>query len=136
MKSALNKAEEIAGRLRSGQKVDRVAEASGLELKTSESFIRTTILPDAGRSPAVKDVAFSSDLNSFSQPARSENGYVVLRVVERTGFSSEAFESEKSSFSEQLLSEKRQRAWSAYLQELQRRYAVRVDREALRQLTG
>ena len=136
MKSALNRAEEIAGKLRSGQKVDSVAKGSGLELKTSESFISTTILPEAGRSPAVADVAFSSELNSFSHPARSENGYVVLRVLERTGFSPEEFESEKNSFSEQLLSEKRQRAWSAYLQELQRRYAVRIDREALRQLTG
>ena len=136
MKSALNKAEEIVGKLRSGQKVDSVAKGSGLELKTSESFIRTTILPEAGRSPAVADVAFSSELNSFSHPARSENGYVVLRVLDRTGFSPVEFESEKNSFSEQLLSEKRQRAWSAYLQELQRRYAVRIDREALRQLTG
>ncbi len=136
MESALNKAEEIAGELRSGQKVDSVAKASGLELKISESFVRKTILPEVGRSPAVRDVAFSAELNSFSQPVRSENGYVVLRVLERTGFSPEEFESEKNTFSEQLLSEKRQRAWSAYLQELQRRYAVRVDREALRQLTG
>jgi peptidyl-prolyl cis-trans isomerase D len=136
MESALTQAEDIAQKLQSGQKVERVASAFGLELKTSDSFTRTSNLPESGRSPAAKDVAFTGELDSFSKPLQGENGYVVLRVLERTGFSSEEFDSDKGTFSEQVLSEKRQRAWSSYLQELQRRYAVSIDREALRRLTS
>lgn len=136
MESALAQAEDIAQKLQSGQKADRVASASGLELKTSDSFTRTSNLPESGRSPAVKDMAFTGELNSVSKPLQGENGYVVMRVLERTGFSSEEFDSDKGTFSEQILSEKRQRAWSSYLQELERRYAVIIHYDALRRLTS
>jgi hypothetical protein len=75
-------------------------------------------------------------LKAFSDPIPVDNGYVLLRVVERTGFQPDQFDAEKDAFTEQILNEKRQRTWSAYLQNLQSRYSVQTNRELLRQITG
>jgi parvulin-like peptidyl-prolyl isomerase len=84
----------------------------------------------------VREAAFSLEPNSFSDLLPTDNGYVLLRVLERSGFTEEQFASEKDSFTDQILNEKKQRAWSAYMQELTRRYSVRIDRQMMRQLTG
>jgi parvulin-like peptidyl-prolyl isomerase len=84
----------------------------------------------------VREAAFSLAPNGFSDLLPTDNGYVLLRVLERTGFTEEQFASEKDKFTEQLLNEKKQREWSAYLQALTRRYSVRIDRQMMRQLTG
>jgi peptidyl-prolyl cis-trans isomerase D len=136
MASARSQAEELLGRLRAGQDAERVARAAQLELKSSESFLRSAQLPEAGRAPAVRETAFSIEPDTFSDVLPTDNGYVLLRVLERTGFSPEQFATEKEDFTDRLVNEKRQQAWSAYLQELARRYSVRIDRQMMRQLTG
>ncbi len=134
--AARSKAEEIRLKLTDARTAADAAKAAGTELKTADSFYRGTQLPEAGRSPAVQDAAFAGETGIFSAPLPSPNGFVVLRVVERTGYDPEKFASEKDTFTEQVLAQKRQQFWAAYLQALQQRSSVRVDRDTLRGLTG
>ena len=134
--AARSKAEAIRGKLTDAREAADAATTAGTELKTADSFYRGTQLPEAGRSPAVQDAAFASDTGTFSEPLPSPNGFIVLRVVERTGYDSEKFASEKDTFTEQVLAQKRQQFWAAYLQSLQERSSVEVDRDTLRGLTG
>ena len=134
--AARSKAEEIRLKLADARTAADAAKAAGTELKTADSFYRGTQLPEAGRSPAVQDAAFAGETGIFSAPLPSPNGFVVLRVVERTGYDPEKFASEKDTFTEQVLAQKRQQFWAAYLQALQQRSSVRVDRDTLRGLTG
>ena len=134
--AARSKAEEIRLKLTDAGTAADAAKAAGTELKTADSFYRGTQLPEAGRSPAVQDAAFAGETGVFSAPLPSPNGFVVLRVVERTGYDPEKFASEKDTFTEQVLAQKRQQFWAAYLQALQQRSSVRVDRDTLRGLTG
>ena len=133
---AHSRAVELATKLKQGPDADQIIETEGLELERVESFLRGGIVPQAGPAAAVTEAAFSLPLKDFSDPVPTNNGFVLLRVVERTGFSLEQFDSEKDGFAEQILNEKRQQIWSAYMQGLQRRYSVQRNRELLRQLTG
>lgn len=136
MALARTKADDVAWQLQEAGDASRAAQAAGLELKTADSFYRGTQLPEAGRSPAVQQAAFEEDVNTFSAPLASPNGYVILRVKERTGFDAEGFASQKDSFTEQVLAQKRQLFWAAYLQTLQERSSVQVNRDALRRVLG
>ena len=136
MSAARAKAEEIRLKLKDALAAADAAKTAGTELKTAESFYRGTQLPEAGRSPAVQDAAFTGETGTFSAPLPSPGGFVVLRVVERTGYDAEKFASEKNTFTEQVLAQKRQQFWAAYLQALQQRSSVEVNRETLRDLTG
>lgn len=136
MELARSEAEELLNKLRAGQDAERVAKDAELELKSSENFLRSGQIPEAGRAAAIQEAAFSIEPNGFSDLLPTANGYVMLRILERTGYSDEQFASNKGDFTDQLLNEKKQRGWSAYLQELTRRYSVRIDRQMMRELTG
>jgi peptidyl-prolyl cis-trans isomerase D len=136
MEQALSLAEETAKKLAEGSDPEQTAQAAELELKTSESFLRTGQISEAGKSPGVQEAAFAIELNTFSDPIRADNGYVLLQVTERSGFSDEEFAEKKGEFKEQFINEKKQRAWSSYLQELSRRYTVQINRDLIRQITG
>jgi peptidyl-prolyl cis-trans isomerase D len=100
---ARSEAEAILSRLGAGEDAEGVAQSSGLELKSSESFLRSAQLPEAGPAPAVREAAFSLEPNGFSDLLPTDNGYVLLRVLERSGFTEEQFASEKASFTDQIL---------------------------------
>ena len=134
--AARSKAQEIRLKLADARTAADATKAAGAELKTADSFYRGTQLPEAGRSPAVQDAAFGNETGTFSAPLPSPNGFIVLRVVERTGYDPEKFASEKDTFTEQVLTQKRQQFWAAYLQALQQRSSVEVDRDTLRAPTG
>ncbi len=136
MEQARSLAEEIAKKLAEGSDAEQTAKAAELELKTSEGFLRTGQISEAGRSPGAQEAAFSVELDTFSDPLSADNGYVLLRVTERSGFSDEEFSEKKSEFTDQFTNEKKQRAWSSYLQELSRRYSVQINRDLVRQITG
>jgi len=59
-----------------------------------------------------------------------------LNFNERTGYDPADFATQKKSFTEQVLAQKRQQFWAAYLQALQERSSVQVYQDALRRLTG
>jgi peptidyl-prolyl cis-trans isomerase D len=133
---AENRATELAGTLKQGADAARAAESAGFALENLEDFQRGGTLPQVGSSVAATDAVFSLPLETFSDPIRTDSGYVLLRVAGRSGFSPEVFATEKDRFTEQFINEKRQRTWSAYLQGLQRRYPVQRNRELLQQIVG
>lgn len=136
MEAARVKAEGLARQLQDASDPSGVVQAAGLELETAESFNRSTQLPEPGRSPAVRQAAFEQPIDQFSEPLPSPNGYVILRVKERSGFDAEEFASQRDSFTEQVLAQKRQQFWAAYLQTLQDRIPIQINRDAVRRALG
>ncbi len=131
MEMAKKKADELRAKL-----VAEGPEKAGIELQSTESFFRGTQLPEAGRSAAVQARAFELPVGEFSQPLPADNGYVIIRVDEKSGFSQEEFDKQKSTFGEQVTNEQRVRVWNAFVASLTERYPVRVDWEAIRSVTG
>jgi peptidyl-prolyl cis-trans isomerase D len=129
MDLAIARANEIREALLSGATTD-------VELQTSENFFRGTELPGAGRSVAAQMRAFELAPGEVSAPLKAQNGYVIMRIIEKSGFVPAEFEEQKAGFEEQILSEQRSRVWSAFVAKLQSRYNVDVDWQAIRVITG
>jgi peptidyl-prolyl cis-trans isomerase D len=111
-------------------------EKAGVELLATESFFRGSQLPEAGRSAAVNARAFALTPGELSEPLAADNGFVLVRVVEKTGFSPTDFEAQRAGFLEQMAEEQRLRVWNAFVESLTARYDVRVDWQAIRTITG
>ncbi|TDI39721.1 MAG: peptidyl-prolyl cis-trans isomerase [Acidobacteria bacterium] len=129
MDLAIARAHEIREALLSGATAD-------VELQTSENFFRGTELPGAGRSVAAQRQAFELAPGEVSAPLEAQNGYVIMRIIEKSGFVPAEFEEQKAGFEEQILSELRARVWSAFVAKLQSRYSVEIDWQAIRVITG
>ncbi len=111
-------------------------EKAGVEILTTESFFRGSQLPEAGRSAALNARAFALATGEMSPPLAADNGYVLVRVVEKTGFNPSDFAAQKAGFLEQIAGEQRARVWSAFVESLTARYDVRIDWQAIRTITG
>ena len=111
-------------------------QSDSVELQTHESFFRGTQLPDVGRSVAVETRAFEIPTEEFSRPLVADNGYVIIRVLEKSGFDPSDFTEQKTGFEEQMLNEQRSRMWGAFVASLQSRYNVEIDWQAIRGITG
>jgi peptidyl-prolyl cis-trans isomerase D len=109
---------------------------AGVEFLSTESFFRGSQLPEAGRSAAVNVRAFALSPGELSAPLSADNGFVLVRVVEKTGFSAADFAAQKSGFLEQMANEQRLRVWNSFVESLTARYDVRVDWQAIRTITG
>ena len=111
-------------------------EEAGVEILSTESFFRGGQLPEAGRSAAVNARAFELSPGELSAPLPADNGFVLVRVLEKTGFSPADFAAQKPGFLEQMANEQRLRVWNAFVESLTARYDVRVDWQAIRTITG
>jgi hypothetical protein len=125
------KAEALRGTLLAGD-----AKKAGVELLSTESFFRGSQLPEAGRSAAVSAQVFDLPLGELSPPLAADNGFVLVRVVEKTGFSAADFAAQKPGFLEQMENERRLRVWNSFVENLTARYDVRIDWQAIRTITG
>lgn len=115
---------------------DEGGEDSGIELLSSESYFRGSQLPEAGRSVGVEARAFELPVGELSPPLESDTGYVLIRVLERSGFDANEFTEQRASFEEQILNERRSRVWGAFVTNLQSRYDVQIDWQTIRGITG
>jgi len=120
------------------QLTDEGGDGSDIEILTNESYFRGSQLPEAGRSAAVAARAFEMPVGELSPPLVSDNGYVLIRVLEKSGFDAEDFTEQRASFEEQILNEQRSRMWGAFVQNLQSRYSdrVQIDWQSIRAITG
>ncbi len=111
-------------------------ETAGVEILSTESFFRGSQLPEAGHSAAVNRRAFTLAPGELSEPLAADNGFVLVRVIEKSGFSAADFEAQRVGFLEQMADEQRLRVWNAFVESLTARYEVRVDWQTIRTITG
>jgi peptidyl-prolyl cis-trans isomerase D len=111
-------------------------EKAGISILSTESFFRGGQLPEAGRSPSLASRAFSLPVGELSPPLAADNGFVLVRVLEKSGFSEADYAAQKAGFLEQVAGERRMRVWSSFVENLTARYEVKVDWQAIRTITG
>jgi peptidyl-prolyl cis-trans isomerase SurA len=87
--------------------------------------------------PDLAKVAFSLPVGSVSDPVRVEGGYRIVKVLAKTSGSTTPFEAAKAKVREQLISEKFEKQYDAYMEELRKTAVVNLYvREVPVQLTG
>jgi peptidyl-prolyl cis-trans isomerase D len=125
------KAAEIAAKLKTATDFDKAAKAAGVEAKTTDLITRDAPIPDLGASPGVSDVAFKLAAGAVSDPIATDNGTAVIKVLEKKEVLPAEWTSSKDRFREELLTERRNRFFSAYMVKAKQKMKIEVNRESL-----
>ena len=130
---ARKKAAEIAPKLKAGD-FTATAKAAGLESQTSDLLSRGSAVPEAGVSPAVDAVAFTLPAGSVSDAIVTDNGAVVVKVLEKKAVTPEEITAGKPHVREQLLGERRGRFYTSYMNKARERMKITINRQTLAQV--
>jgi peptidyl-prolyl cis-trans isomerase D len=125
------KAAELAVKLKSAADFEKTAKAAGLEAKTTDLISQDSPIPDLGVAPAVEDAAFKLTVGAVSDPIATDNGTAVIKVLERKSVTPEEWTSSKDRFRDELLADRRNRFFSAYMVKAKQKMKIEVNREAL-----
>ncbi|MCU1385032.1 MAG: ppiD [Acidobacteria bacterium] len=125
------KAAEIAAKLKSAPDFEKAAKAAGVEAKTTDLIAHDAPIPDLGVAPAVEDAAFALAVGAVSDPIATDNGTAVIKVVEKKTVTPEEWTSSKDRFREELLTDRRNRFFSAYMAKAKAKMKIEVNRESL-----
>jgi len=130
------KAAEIASKLKSAGDFEKAAKAAGVEAKTTDLIARDAPIPDLGNAPAVEDAAFKLAVGAVSDPIATDTGTAVIKVVEKKEVTPEEWSSSKDRFREELLTDRRNRFFAAYMTKAKQKLKIEVNREALQRAAG
>jgi peptidyl-prolyl cis-trans isomerase D len=112
-KLAKTKAEELAKRVKAGEKFEAAAKALGLEAKTSDLISRNDSIPGAASGKQLGE-AFQMKPGDVGAPMSLGSTWMVYRVETKEEPNPSDFEKQKKTLTEQLLQTKRSVAYEAF----------------------
>ncbi|MGH9144401.1 MAG: peptidylprolyl isomerase [Vicinamibacterales bacterium] len=130
------KAVEIGARLKTAPDFEKAAKAAGVEAKTTDLITQDSPIPDLGAAPAVEEAAFKLAVGAVSDPIPTDNGTAVIKVVEKKTVTPEEWASSKDRFRDELLTDRRNRFFSAYMVKAKQKMKIDVNREAVTRAVG
>jgi peptidyl-prolyl cis-trans isomerase D len=130
------KASEIAAKLKTAPDFDKAAKAAGFEPKTTELITRDSPLPDLGVAPAIEEAAFKLPVGTTSDPILTDFGTAVVKVLEKQEVSAPDLAKAKDKFRDELLNDRRNRFFSAYMVKAKQRMKIEVNRETLQRVVS
>ena len=133
---AREKAAAVAASLKNAPDFAKAAKAAGVEVKTTELLPRESPWPEVGVSAQVDDVAFAAPTAVVSDPVDTENAIVVVRVAEHRTPTDAEFTGQKTQLQDEMLRERRDRFFSAYMVKAKQRMKIEVNRENLQRVIG
>ena len=109
------------------------AQEAGLDVNTSDLLTRGTAIPGVGLNAAVEAAAFALPVGETSAPILTGNTAVVLRVLERQEASDEGFETARETLRGQLISERQNQFFSAYMEKAKTKLLIDINMAAFAQ---
>ena len=125
------KAAEIAAKLKGASDFEKAAKAAGVEAKTTDLIAAGAPIPDLGVAPAVEEAAFKLPVGAVSDPIATDNGSAVIKVLEKKEVTADEWTSSKDRFREEMLTDRRNRFFTAYMGKAKQKMKIDVNREAL-----
>jgi peptidyl-prolyl cis-trans isomerase D len=117
---AKTKADDLAKRVKAGEKFDAATKALGLEAKTSELISRNDSIPSAASGKQLGE-AFQMKQGDVGAPLAMGTTWMVYRVAAREEPNPADFEKQKKSLTDQLLQSNRSIAFEAFKTALETR---------------
>ena len=77
------KAVQLAASLKSAPDFEKAAKASGAATQTTELITRDSPIPQLGQAPAITDAAFKLSQGAVSDPITTDQGTVIIKVLEK-----------------------------------------------------
>lgn len=149
--AARGSAAAVAAQMKSGD-VNAAAKAAGLEVKTTDMIARGAPVVDAGVSPAIDAAAFALPVGGVSGPIVTDNGAVVVKVLAKQDADAAAAAppapkgqpaapnaqppQTKDALRTELLNERRNRFYAAYMTKARERMKVNINRDVIAQITA
>ncbi len=133
---AREKALAVDASLKSAPDFAKAVKAAGLEIKTTELVPRDSPLPELGVSPPLDNAVFALPAGAVTDPVVTDNAVVIARVVEHKVPTPEEFAAERARLRDELLRERRDRFFAAYMQKAKQKMKIEVNRENLQRVVG
>ena len=130
------RAAEIAAKLKVAPAFETAASAAGFEAKTTELIARDSPISDLGVAPAVDEAAFALPVEAVSDPIATDAGTAVIKVLEKKEVTPEEWALSKDRFREELLNERRDRLFGAYMSKAKQRMKIDINRENFQRAIG
>jgi len=130
------RAKEVAAALSSARDFAAAAKALGFEAKETELITRNAPLPDVGASPEVDKVAFTLPVGGTSEPIPTSDGTVIIRVTERADVKPEDFRKGREAFRAQLLEERRNKFYNAYMDKVREKMTINIKPDVLQRVVS
>lgn len=112
------------------------AKAAGVEVKTTDLVTRGTPYPEVGVNSTVDTALFALAKGATSAPIQTDNAVVVARVTDRTDVTPEMLATGRPQMSTQLLQQRRQEFFSAYMSKAKLKMRITFNDAALKTLFG
>ena len=125
------RATAIAATLRSAPDFAAAATAQGFQATDTELIARGAPLPDIGVSPEVDGAVFDLMAGDVSEPIATDNATVIARVVERDDVTPDELLQGKDAFRDQLLGERRNRFFTAYIAKAKERMSIELRQDVI-----
>jgi hypothetical protein len=132
---ARQKAASIGAQMKSGD-FNAAAKTAGLDVKTTEFITRGSPVGDIGVSPAIDAVAFAMQPGTVSDPIVTDNGTVIVKMLERQDPPATDVTTGKATLKTELINERRSRFYASYMSKARERMKVNINRELLAQLVA
>jgi peptidyl-prolyl cis-trans isomerase D len=132
---ARQKAATIGAQMKSGD-FNAAAKTAGLDVKTTEFIARGAAIGDIGVSPAVDAVAFNMQPGAVSDPIVTDNGTVIVKVLERQDPPAADVAKGKATLKTELVNERRDRFYASYMAKARERMKVNINRELIAQIVA
>ncbi len=130
------KAADLAAKLKASGDFEKAAKAAGFDAKTTDLITRDAPIPDVGVTPAISDAAFKLAVGSVSDPIATDNGTAIVKVIEKQETSASDWANAKDRFREELLTDRRNRFFGAYMVKAKQKMKIEVNRESLQRATS
>jgi parvulin-like peptidyl-prolyl isomerase len=135
VEAARQKAASVAAHMKSGD-FDKAAKSAGLDVKTTDLIARGAPIGDAGVSPALQDKAFTLPAGAVSDAVVTDNGAAIVKVLERKDVDPSEFAKQKDSVRSELLNDRKQKFFAAYMAKARQRMKININRETIAQITA
>jgi len=124
---AAKKANELVAELKGGTSWESLLEKYQLTPTKPEPFNRRWFMTDlAEKSEEAVRTAFSLEVGQVSDPIKTPEGMIILRVVEKLGIDEKKFQEEKETLRESLLQQKRNVIYRGFVDELRKKANIKV----------
>ena len=132
----LKKANEVAAKLKGAADFEKAAQAAGFKAETTELITRDSPIPNLGMASEVTDAAFSFAPGTVSDPITTDMGSAVIKVVEKQEVTPQELAANKEKFREELLTDRRNRFFAAYMSKAKQKMRIEVNQEAVQRVVG
>jgi peptidyl-prolyl cis-trans isomerase D len=132
----LKKANEVAAKLKGAADFEKAAQAAGFKAQTTELITRDSPIPDLGMATEVTEAAFTLPAGSVSQPITTDTGSAIIKVLEKQEVTPQELAASREKFREELLTDRRNRFFAAYMSKAKQKMRIEVNQEAVQRVVG